>query len=130
MARRLRDLLAIQEPKQIPEAREADQALGVQGSAGDLPRHQNRRAHPGAGGVPVFDNLGAIILNALLRRAGAGFVYRVPIRAGDIDAAQRDPGKVRFGPFDAVPINHANDVGKVRVIMVIEEQLLEDVHGA
>ena len=68
MAPRLRDLLAIQEPQQIPKAREADQARGVQGSAGDLPRHQNLRAHPGAGSVPMLDHLRAIVLDALVRR--------------------------------------------------------------
>jgi hypothetical protein len=42
VASRLGDVLAIEEPAQIPQSRESHQALGVQGRADDLAGHQNR----------------------------------------------------------------------------------------
>ena len=68
---RLRDFLAIQEPEQIPEAGEADQALGVQGRTRDLAGNQNWRAHPGSGGLPMLDDFGALVQAAFSRLACA-----------------------------------------------------------
>ena len=68
----LRNGLPVQEPQQIAQAREADQAFIGQRRAEGLPCYENRGAQPGARRAPVLDDLWPIVLDALCNRAPGG----------------------------------------------------------
>jgi hypothetical protein len=98
----LGNVLPVQESKQIAQTRESDQAFVAQGSPRDVAGDENRCAQPGPLRAPVFNDLGTLVLEALLQCSPACLIDRMLIRPRDGVAARRQTTASR--PTPRLPI--------------------------
>ena len=123
----LRNGLPVQEPQQIAQPREADQAFIGQRRAEGLPCYENRGAQPGACRAPVLDDLWPIVLDALCKRTPARFIDGMLVGARNSHPAECDAGEFRVFPLNAGPIDKLHNSGERVIYGVIVEELLEHV---
>ena len=63
--------------------------------------------------MPVFDDLGTLVLQALLQGSPASLIHRMAVGSRNGDAAQRDTGELPLLPCDCRPVDEPNEGGEV-----------------